>query len=98
LLFIQLAILLLCRADRLENTSHGFALSKPKQSDSIAVKEKFIHAKVLHSLSLLSILNYKFSTNNYYITDHDQLILLLRTYQHRYCEFACQMMLFVQHL
>ncbi|CAN6218318.1 unnamed protein product [Urochloa humidicola] len=32
------------RADELENTSHG-ALSKPKQSDPITVKEKFIHAK-----------------------------------------------------
>nr|CAB3453917.1 unnamed protein product [Digitaria exilis] len=33
------------RADGLESTSHGLALSKPKQSDPIAVKEKFIHAK-----------------------------------------------------
>lgn len=33
------------RADGLENMSHGFAPKKPKQSDSIAVKEKFIHAK-----------------------------------------------------
>ncbi|CAN6211234.1 unnamed protein product [Urochloa humidicola] len=33
------------RADELEDTSHGFALSKPKQSDPITVKEKFIHAK-----------------------------------------------------
>ncbi|KAK8460113.1 hypothetical protein SEVIR_2G280000v4 [Setaria viridis] len=33
------------RADELENTSHGFTLSKPKQSDPITVKEKFIHAK-----------------------------------------------------
>ncbi|GJN38506.1 hypothetical protein PR202_gb27555 [Eleusine coracana subsp. coracana] len=33
------------RADGLENTSHHSAVSKPKQSDPIAVKEKFIHAK-----------------------------------------------------
>ncbi|GJM98315.1 hypothetical protein PR202_ga15311 [Eleusine coracana subsp. coracana] len=33
------------RADGLGNTSHHSAVSKPKQSDPIAVKEKFIHAK-----------------------------------------------------
>jgi Arf-GAP/coiled-coil/ANK repeat/PH domain-containing protein len=33
------------RADGLENTSLSSAVSKPKQSDPIAVKEKFIHAK-----------------------------------------------------
>uniref|UniRef100_A0A0E0QTL3 ADP-ribosylation factor GTPase-activating protein AGD3 n=1 Tax=Oryza rufipogon TaxID=4529 RepID=A0A0E0QTL3_ORYRU len=33
------------RADGLENTSHNLIFSKPKHSDHIAVKEKFIHAK-----------------------------------------------------
>ncbi|KAL6601773.1 hypothetical protein ACP70R_006089 [Stipagrostis hirtigluma subsp. patula] len=33
------------RSDGVENTSHSFVVSKPKQSDAIAVKEKFIHAK-----------------------------------------------------
>jgi Arf-GAP/coiled-coil/ANK repeat/PH domain-containing protein len=35
------------RADGLENTSHNLIFSKPKHSDHIAVKEKFIHAKVI---------------------------------------------------
>jgi hypothetical protein len=38
---------------------HDLTLSKPKQSDPIAVKEKFIHAKVLHSLLLFSTSNFQ---------------------------------------
>ncbi|CAD6218586.1 unnamed protein product [Miscanthus lutarioriparius] len=52
------------RADGLENMSHGFAPSKPKQSDSIAVKEKFIHAKYAEKDFVGNIMSMRFNLQN----------------------------------
>ena len=52
---VNLQRLLFCRTDGIENTTSSLAVSKPKHSDPIALKEKFIHAKVLYGSPIVSV-------------------------------------------